>query len=197
MNEAENLAKTVAGNLVALRKAKGLTQQELSDKLSYSDKSVSKWERGAAIPRVEILKEIAEFYGVSVDYLLIPHEEKDVNLTNKELRRKANWIVTTAMMFCFVWTIASVIYGALLSQGTENAWVSFCYAIPVSAGTVLWMINKYMGHQNWIFLTIASIALWTILLAFYLNFLALNLWYIFLAGIPVQAMVYLFTKYQR
>ena len=64
----------VAANLIRLRTAAGLTQSALGDKLNYSDKSVSKWERGDAAPDVFVMKQIADIYGVTVDYLLQPHE---------------------------------------------------------------------------------------------------------------------------
>ncbi len=195
MQNVELLSKTVAANLVALRKSRGLTQQELSEKLRYSDKSVSKWERGASLPRVEIMKELAEFYGVSVDYLLSPHSETEAQALSRDLRRKANWGITAAMLFCFVWSIAAIIYGALTMQGNGIAWVSFVYAVPVSLLPLLLMLNKYMGHQNAAFLAIASLLLWTALLSFYLNFLDLNLWYIFVAGIPLQVIIFLYTKF--
>ena len=62
--------KTVAKNLAAYRKMSGLTQLELAEKLNYSDKSVSKWERGDGLPDVYVLKTLADFYGVTTDYIL-------------------------------------------------------------------------------------------------------------------------------
>ena len=53
-----------------LRKEKGMTQQELADKLQLTDKAVSKWERGLACPDISILPQVAEILGVSVDDLL-------------------------------------------------------------------------------------------------------------------------------
>ena len=64
----------VADNLIRLRIAAGLTQAELGERLNYSDKSVSKWERGDAVPDVFVMKQIADIYGVTVDYLLESHE---------------------------------------------------------------------------------------------------------------------------
>ena len=62
----ENLSK----NLTALRKAQGLTQTELGEKLTYSDKSVSKWERGDGLPDIVTLEKLAELFGVTVDALI-------------------------------------------------------------------------------------------------------------------------------
>ena len=60
------LKAIVAKNLVALRKNAGFTQIELAEKLNYSDKAVSKWERGESLPDIETMKRIADLYCVSV-----------------------------------------------------------------------------------------------------------------------------------
>lgn len=71
----EDLKAVIAKNITELRKENKLTQLELAEKLNYSDKSVSKWERGESIPDVIVLKELADLFGVSVDYMLKPHKE--------------------------------------------------------------------------------------------------------------------------
>lgn len=68
------LKQIFAGNLSRLRLAHGWTQAELAEKLNYSDKTVSKWERGESIPDVSILKQISELFHISLDDLLSePH----------------------------------------------------------------------------------------------------------------------------
>ena len=71
MDELKNI---VASNLIELRVASGMTQSQLAEKINYSDKSVSKWERAEAIPDVAVLKNIAEVFGVTVDYLITTHD---------------------------------------------------------------------------------------------------------------------------
>ena len=56
---------TFAQNLISLRKQMKLTQIELAEKLNYSDKAVSKWERGESIPDVTVLMDIAKTFGVT------------------------------------------------------------------------------------------------------------------------------------
>ena len=56
--------------LQALRKAQGLTQEELAEKLYVSRTAVSKWESGRGIPNLESLKAISRFFGVTLDDLL-------------------------------------------------------------------------------------------------------------------------------
>lgn len=69
MTEQE-FRKRLAENLVKYRKLNGLTQQELAECLSYSDKSVSKWERAEGVPDVFVLLRIAQVYGVGVSELI-------------------------------------------------------------------------------------------------------------------------------
>lgn len=56
--------------ILKLRKALGLTQKQLADKLNVSDKAVSKWERGIGLPDVSLLGKLSEIFGVNVEGLL-------------------------------------------------------------------------------------------------------------------------------
>ena len=60
--------------LQELRKQKGLTQEELAEKLYVSRTAISKWESGRGYPNIDSLKEIAKFFSVTVDELLSPNE---------------------------------------------------------------------------------------------------------------------------
>ena len=75
MNE-DVLKKNVSEKITFYRKAAGLTQLELAEKLNYSDKSVSKWERGDGLPDITVLTNMAELFGVSVDDLCPPRRPK-------------------------------------------------------------------------------------------------------------------------
>ena len=84
MDIKENLSQ----NLIKFRKASGLTQIELAEKLNYSDKAVSKWERGESIPDLSVLKNIADLYGVTIDTLISPpSHKKPKTLLNLPLKR--------------------------------------------------------------------------------------------------------------
>jgi transcriptional regulator with XRE-family HTH domain len=73
----EELKVTIAANIASLRKAREMTQFELAERLYYSDKAVSKWERGESIPDVAVLKQIADLFSVTVYYLLTDdHSDK-------------------------------------------------------------------------------------------------------------------------
>ena len=62
--------KTIGSFIAALRKANGLTQKELAEKLNVSDKAVSRWERDECYPDLTMIPALAEIFGVSCDELL-------------------------------------------------------------------------------------------------------------------------------
>ncbi len=62
--------KTLGSFLSALRRAQGLTQQEVADRLAVSNRAVSRWERDEAMPDILLLPAIADLFGVTVDELL-------------------------------------------------------------------------------------------------------------------------------
>ena len=74
----EEIKANFAKNLMSLRKEMKLTQVELAEKINYSDKAISKWERGESVPDIGILKTIADMFGVTVDYLISSHDTEKV-----------------------------------------------------------------------------------------------------------------------
>ena len=62
--------KTIGGFIAALRKANGMTQKDLAERLNVSDKTVSRWERGDGAPDLAAIPAIAEIFGVTCDELL-------------------------------------------------------------------------------------------------------------------------------
>ena len=62
--------KTLGSFISALRRAQGLTQQDVADRLAVSNKAVSRWERDEAMPDITLLPAIADLFGVTVDELL-------------------------------------------------------------------------------------------------------------------------------
>lgn len=61
--------KTIGSFIAALRKANGMTQKELADRLLVSDKAVSRWERDECAPDISLIPVIAELFGVTSDEL--------------------------------------------------------------------------------------------------------------------------------
>ena len=193
-----DLRTVVANNISELRQKQGLTQLALAEILNYSDKAISKWERGESFPDVFMLKRLADLFGVSVDYLLSEdhseavHREAEVS---KMVRRNRMLISFLATML--VWLIATVTFvtvGIALPDSPLPAWVHFLYAVPISAVVIL-IFNSIWGRRRLNYLIIAVIT-WTVLLSIHITILTLtqlNLWIIYIIGVPVQIIIFLWS----
>ena len=124
MNESdEKLRQLIAENIAYYRKLNGDTQAGLAEKLSYSDKSVSKWERGDSTPDIFILSHIASLYGITVQDLL---REKKVAKT------RTRHLLISLLSVGLVWPVMTVLFcGAqIFSICDRYAWLLFIYGIP-------------------------------------------------------------------
>ena len=187
-----DLRKIIADNICALRTDAGMTQAQLADILNYTDKAVSKWERGEAIPDVTVLKQIADYFGVTVDCLLSEGRAiKGENFVKREIARRRNRFTVTVISALSVWVIASVIFVVLLAiGGLAHPWLVYVYAIPVSTVVVL-VLNSVFGRRRLNFI-IVSVLLWSLLVSLYLSALLLmetNFWIIFIIGAPAQFVI--------
>lgn len=194
--EETPLAKTVSENLIALRKSKKLTQQELAEQIGYSDKSISKWELGNAIPSVEILKSLADFYGVTVDYIVSEHSKRErIETSNKDAKKRWNQIVIMAMVVCCVFFTAGCIHVNGVIQHTEpNLWVAYVWAVPVSALGIA-ILSRFFYGKSLAGVISISVFLWSLITAFALTFyyyMDESIWFIYLVCIPVQVAIVLF-----
>ncbi len=188
----EELKLTVAENITELRKKNGMTQMELANKLNYSDKAISKWERGDSLPDVAVLKELADLFGVTLDYIVNKEHKK----TDFKQHKKNNRAFITAISMLGVWLIATLCFVMLdiSPNGVTMHWLSFVYAVPVSL--VVWLVFNsiwFKRHRNYL---IVSLLLWSAFASAYLTLLAygFNFWLIFVIGVPAQLIIILWSK---
>lgn len=125
-----DLKQTIANNITELRKASQLTQLELAERLNYSDKAISKWERAESIPDVVVLKQIADIFGVTVDYLLQEeHNEHAVERVSEKVfkTKKRNRLIVTLLANSLVWLIATMVfvYLGIYTEKIHNLWINF------------------------------------------------------------------------
>jgi len=200
----DQIKSTIAKNITALRLAKGITQIELAEMLNYSDKAVSKWERGESVPDITVLYRISEIFGVTLDYLVHTHKEvDDSGMKLHDAARRRNHIVITGMSILLVWLIATTVF-ALLDmmplQFDAMHSLTFIYSIPISA--VVWLVFNSIWFNTKINYLIISLIMWSTLASFYLSFLAFfnsNFWIIFTLGLPGQIIILLWSgiKYPK
>ncbi len=190
----ENLKSIIATNLVELRKKHHWTQAELALKLNYSDKAISKWEHGDALPDIEILAQIAELYGVTLDYLthIGTFEEKKQYVKVKE--KKANKLIISLLSITLVWFIAMILFVFFQSQfptGKMN-WIVFVWSVPLSC--IIGVIFNSIWGRTCNNFFILSIFVWSLLAAAYLTLVQYNMWLLFLLGIPAQVAIILWSQ---
>lgn len=125
--DEQTLRRTIGKNIALYRKAHGDTQAALGQKLSYSDKAVSKWERGESAPDVYVLSRIAELYGVSVGVLI---GEAQPELQASPYMHLFVFLCSVALTF----VIGTVLIVAFeIVNVAFNTWLFLLYAAALSA----------------------------------------------------------------
>lgn len=206
VNRTENLKAVIAGNIAELRKKKNMTQMDLAQKLNYTDKAISKWERGESIPDVIVLKNIADLFDVSVDYLLISeHPEpiqasEDVTETNKKHQSLRTRGFVTGMSILLVWLVATVLFMIfdMVGDETMSHWLVFVYAVPASM--VLWLVMNSIWFNKRRNYPIISMLMWSVLASVYVTVWRVanyNAWIIFMLGIPGQAIIVMWSRLKQ
>lgn len=206
--------QTVAANLTALRKEQHLTQAQLAEQLHYSDKAVSKWERGESLPDLAVMKQLADFYGILIDDFLVPPQEREARAAQHRMQpeqpdespeqpeqnrhtQKHNHIIIAGMAGLLVWLIALLIFVVLDTAVPELEYGSFLfmYALPVTA--VVWLVFNslwFNPRRNYL---IISVLVWSLLGALFLTLYQYRIWKIFLIGIPAQLIIWLWSRLKR
>ena len=185
-----------ASNIIKLRTEAGLTQAELGEKLNYSDKTISKWERGEAIPDAYVLTQMAEIFGVTVDYLLSSHDAWESPEQQESRQEEAGYSVNMiiAISVLGVWTMALTIF-VLLWLFDIILWETFVVALPVSILTYMVLICVFRRRQHLQFVIAAFVLSMFILLYFTLPMQ--KPWQLFLIAIPAEIIVFLSCNIRR
>ncbi len=189
-NKETNIQENIAHNLVYYRKSYGLTQLELAEKLSYTDKSVSKWERGESAPDIFVLKALADLYGIKVDDF---YRDKPRRLHNRQVRRR---LITALLSIAAIWVVATVIYTVImvLYDGeaiAENVWLTFLWAIVASA--ITGVMFTFFYKKRFIYLISLTIFIWSAAVAIFFTVRQFNehtkfLWLLFIVAVPLQVL---------
>ena len=186
----KDLKLIIADKISDLRKKKGMTQAELAEKLNYTDKAVSKWERGESVPDIVVLKSIADLFGVSLDYLVSEYHEKEAKNKTYDRTQKNNHVAITIISIFLVVLVATLLFVILNSSiSLDASFLTFMYAIPVAF--IVWLVFNTLWFNRRRNFVIISLLMWTVLFAIYgtLLFCGVNFWQLFLLGIPGQAII--------
>ena len=183
----KTIKELVPQNLVALRKQKNLTQIELAEKINYSDKAISRWEKGEVMPNYEILEQLAEIYQVPFTYFFEEHELES-NKTNNQKETNI-YIAAILSMILVVWTVVVLAFFIIKNLTNVYYFMLFVWAAPLTILAIKFGLARWFKDRFYIITS--SLLFWTTLLAIYFQLFKLNLWSIFLLGIPVQLTIIL------
>ena len=196
MENENKQQELLAKNLVYYRKASGLTQLELAEKFNYSDKSISKWERGEGFPDVFVLKSLADFYGITVDDFYLEEHKK---IVKQSQRRKQiyltllyigiGWLVTVLTFF--------LLNTLLPAEKPFKPWLVVIYGAVVTA--IIWLVWEFIYHRRFYRMIATSVLIWSVATSLYFTFLiavGINLPLIFVVPVPLQVLEILWFLYR-
>ena len=209
----EELRSRVGLNIARLRRERGLTQAELAERINYSDKAVSKWERAESTPDVLTLITLAEVLGTDMNTLIglpaaaqpepapVPTQvEKVPSAPEKPAKKRytADKGVIQKLSSILVWVVALFLYMVLDEFGIQNLWLLFVVAVPANAIVLLSLRSawKLYGWNRFLI----SVIMWGFLLVIYLLLLLtakVNVWKILPMGLLGQAAIILWFKMFR
>ena len=180
----EEMRRQIASNLVYLRKKSGMTQQGLAEKLNYSDKAVSKWERGDGLPDVFVLKQIANMYGVTVDDVMTKDlsKSKIIKLAGK-FKIDKRLLIAMLLSLCVLLVATIVTVVLLLAFPTLTFEVAkYSYLSAVIVSLCIFAVFFAILRKHWPLFVCASAVIW----------LACLLVSLALAHLQIDALIFLF-----
>ncbi|MBQ3357004.1 MAG: helix-turn-helix transcriptional regulator [Oscillospiraceae bacterium] len=190
LQSEEALRQLIAENIAYYRRQNGDTQADLAEKLNYSDKSVSKWERGDGTPDIFILTKIADLYGITVQDLL---------RTKKVPKSHTRHVLITLLSIGLVWLVMTVLFCASKISGvlSDWAWLLFIFAIPVSG--IVWEVFSAMWWSLLLQALSGSLIIWGVGLSLVLSIRLESVFLLFVICAVLQVLLILFyiLKYQN
>ena len=201
----EEIKSVIAGNIASLRNSFGMTQMELAEKLNYSDKAVSKWERGESIPDVTVLLRICDIFHVDLEYLVSEKHEREKSGRSSAFKKKRyqkstprerrNHAAIIGISILLVWLVAITVFVVLemsIGSVTKMHYLAFLWAVPLSL--VVWLVFNSVWFNPRNNFLIVSLLMWSILAGIYITLWSVvDFWMIFILGTPGQVIILLWS----
>jgi transcriptional regulator with XRE-family HTH domain len=182
------LNQQIANNLIYYRKLNNMTQTELAERINYSDKSVSKWERAAGVPDIFVLKLLADLYGISVDDLL---DEKIPEYLPPAPNKNTPRFIIFLLSAGIAWLTATIVFTGLklFAPSLEKAWLAFIFAVPVSA--IIAVVFTTLWWRMRARVAAASVLIWSLAVCIQLTVPMKNIYLMYVIAAVVQILVLL------
>jgi len=191
----EDIKSIVAKNITELRLLNNMTQMELAEKLNYSDKTISKWERAESSPDIAVLVKISEVFGVSLDYLVKSENIDETVKEHKTEETKYNRRAIAYISESVAWVIAvfAFIITTLIVGANTFQWLYFVYALPIVLIVKL-VFNSVWFNPRHNYLIISALV-WSILATIHITFLyfGINVSLVYILGIAGQIVIILWS----
>jgi len=184
----------IGTNIRELRKANKLTQNELAEKINYSNKAISRWESGEVIPDVLTLNNLCELFNVPLSQIF------EENLTKSKVKKYyklqiGEKLAITLLAVLLIWFAATIgfVYGQIISG--QNLWQLFVWAVPVS--TIVGIIFNSIWGKRIINFLLITLLVWSTLTCIFISLIHYHIWPIFLIGIPMQIAIILWSNISK
>ena len=194
-NNYENLKQLIGQNISEYRKLSNMSQIELAEKLNYSDKAISKWERGESLPDIIVIKQIADIFGITLNDLIGQKDTKKKRIDLKKLVRTKTFVLLLSMGL--VWLVGAIVFVCfqMLDIWQDKNWLIFVFAIPASA---IIAISFFAIWRKTIALIISeSVLVWGIALSFCLSIHYQKIWLILIVAAPLQILIVLWNWFRN
>ena len=192
------IKEIISRNIVNLRKEKGLTQIELADALHYSNKAISKWEKGDSLPDAETLYEIAKFFNVSIEYLFTNHDEVILNKEQANKIRKKEIIFYTSLVTIvglLVYSFIALIF-SIIPQLSKNNIITILLLDGAGVIAIILIIQICLKVKKYITLLL-SLLIWNLTIGLSLLFWEYSINYIYVIAILLQIIVIITPIFYR
>lgn len=179
MDEREIIAK----NIVYYRKKMGISQLELAQKLQYSNKNISKWEKAETTPSVFTLKRLAEIFGVSMDDLFVQNVTENQTPQPTQPTKMPSWMLSKwlflalANAILLVGCCIAVWVLGLIKITFFNRYLLFLYCTPLSALSIFVFLTCINKRMDLVFISVSG---WLLAVCIYVTFINVPyVWFIF------------------
>lgn len=195
----DEIKTIVARNISELRQANHMTQLDLAEKLNYSDKTISKWERAESTPDIAVLIEIARLFGVTLDYLVqAEHDVQEMQKpSSEEPKYNRRAIAYISESVAWIAAIVAFIITTLIMGRVTFQFLYFVYALPAVLIVRLVFNSIWFNPRRNYY--IISLLMWSLLAAVHLTFwhFEINIALIYLLGVAGQAVILLWSRISR
>ena len=183
----EELRPIVARRIAALRQSSGMTQMELAEALHYSDKAVSKWERGESLPDVTVLKQIADLFHVTVDSLLSDDQPQPAPAVRHNRQRIFQLVTAISQL--------GIVSVTLVMFIIFRHWLVCTWAVTLAC--VVWLVLNSLWFSRRRNYLIISCLMWSLLLNLCLTLwqFAAPVWELLAVGLPGEGIIWLCSRF--